>query len=378
MQPLQVSISNVLASANTVKPDEPFWIKYTVRNQGGEGTTVIKLMIDKDSVLTKHCFIARNETRQDSVSIRLYAFGRRTLHLEGTSTLFIQVVKDNQPIEPSISNLQVSPIVKKGSLLHYQYTIKNKGGDKKTFIIPVYLNKAISHIDTIALSAGSAVTMYGNVPAHQDGLQVIMIAGKEAITKAYSLNTAALVLDIPGEVMRTKTVIDKSGFSNDGHRSDFGDYTELPHAASLDSNGTMLTMMEWVYDTGTNKPLTELLAKGDNHVLQLVDGSSLTFFAGGWGRGDCTVPLPADWRNHWHHIAGVCNGKDLRVYIDGELKGVTPLEEMINLNVAARWTIGSNEEFPLDRTFTGKIKGVKIYTTALFARDVMNIYTKEK
>ena len=115
-----------------------------------------------------------------------------------------------------------------------------------------------------------------------------------------------------------------SGFSNDGHKAAFGNYIELPHTASLDSNGTALTMMEWVYDTGTNKSLTELLAKGDNHVLQLVDGNSLTFFAGGWGRGDCTISLPNNWRKQWHHIAGVCNGKDLRVYIDGELKGVTP------------------------------------------------------
>jgi hypothetical protein len=46
--------------------------------------------------------------------------------------------------------------------------------------------------------------------------------------------------------------------------------------------------------------------------------------------------------------------------------------------VAARWTIGSNEEFPLDRTFNGNIKEIKIFAASLNDNDVDNIYNTEK
>jgi hypothetical protein len=66
------------------------------------------------------------------------------------------------------------------------------------------------------------------------------------------------------------------------------------------------------------------------------------------------------------------------LYIDGALKGETAVDELASLNVAAGWTIGSNEEFPFNRTFNGKIRNVKIYAAPLSENDIKAIYLKEK
>lgn len=373
-----ITVSDVIVHKKSVLPDEPFWIHYNLHNSGGSGTSITKLHVDDSITLTKNTFVSKGAIKRDSILCRLYAYGNHVIRLANLQPVSIMVLPSAQNKNPFISTLQVSPVVKVGSFLYDNYTVMNKSGLTKTFVLPVKMNGKVLRYDTVKLKAGDSTVLYHKTKMMSDGLSKISILNKSATAKVYDSATYALVLNIPDEVMGKRIVHDVSGFDNNGQLSSFGNYIELPHTPSLDSNGTTLTMMEWVYDTGTHKSLTELLAKGDNHVLQLVDGSSLTFFAGGWGRGDCTVPLPVDWRNHWHHIAGVCNGKDLRVYVDGELKGVTPVEEVINLDVAARWTIGSNEEFPLNRTFTGKIKGVKIFASPLSSQDVISIYRKEK
>lgn len=373
-----ITISNVIVQKQMVNSDEPFWVIYTLHNNGGSGTYVMQLRISDSIILIKNCFVQQGETKRDSIQCKLYRYGNNAVQIAGLSPFLIQVLQSSKNKQLFVSNLHVSPIVKKGNMLYDNYSVMNKSSATGIFVIPVKMNGRILYSDTVMLNAGDSIILYHQSRILTDGLYSIKVSNEKAIAKVYSHAPDALVLHIPDEVSGKKTVQDESGFANNGKLSSFGNYIELPHTPSLDSNGTALTMMEWIYDTGTNNSLTELLAKGDNHVLQLVDGRSLTFFAGGWGRGDCTVPLPISWRNHWHHIAGVCNGKDLRVYIDGKPEGITPLEEEINLNVAARWTIGSNEEFPLDRTFGGKIKDVKIYASALSEQEIMNIYTKEK
>ncbi|MEO6327298.1 MAG: LamG-like jellyroll fold domain-containing protein [Ginsengibacter sp.] len=87
--------------------------------------------------------------------------------------------------------------------------------------------------------------------------------------------------------------------------------------------------------------------------MQVSGNKQLTFFASDWGRGDCKASLPENWQNSWHHLAGVSDGKSLSLYIDGELKGITKLEEAVNLSVSNKWTVGRNEEFSSQRIFTG-------------------------
>jgi hypothetical protein len=142
--------------------------------------------------------------------------------------------------------------------------------------------------------------------------------------------------------------------------------------------GETITMMAWVYPTAVDGGLTDIFTKGDTNVLQVAAGRTLTFFAGGWGRGDCTVNLPADWLQHWHHIAGVCAGKTLYVYIDGVLQGTTVMDETASLSVSNKWVLGRNEEFPSERVFNGYIANAKIYKEPLSKEEISAVFNGEK
>jgi len=162
-------------------------------------------------------------------------------------------------------------------------------------------------------------------------------------------------------------LVDHSGFGNTVHRvGEGGDrYVEVENSPSLDRMGETLTMAAWVYAAEKGDGLVDILTKGDVDVLQVRDNKQLSFFAGGWGRGDCTVDLPVDWFGRWHHIAGVCTGDRLKVYIDGMLKGTTKLEGRVGLSVTNKWTLGRNEEFPGQRIFKGLLDKVQIWAEPL-------------
>jgi hypothetical protein len=147
-------------------------------------------------------------------------------------------------------------------------------------------------------------------------------------------------------------------------------YVEVENSASLDEPGETLTMAVWVYPVSAGDGLMDILSKGDHNVLQVKDNKQLSFFAGGWGRGDVTVDLPADWYGHWHAIAGVCSGKELRLYIDGKLKGLTKLAAAVDLSVTNKWALGRNEEFPGERVFKGMLDRVQVWATALPAGEI--------
>jgi hypothetical protein len=142
--------------------------------------------------------------------------------------------------------------------------------------------------------------------------------------------------------------------------------------------GESITMMLWVFPIGKNDGLVDLFTKGDYHVLQVGGNKQLTFFAGGWGRGECTAPLPANWFNNWHHIAGVCDGNFFRLYIDGLLKGTIRVQDHVNLSAPNKWSIGRNEEFPGQRIFDGYMDHIKIFAAPLSVSEILNIVNKEK
>jgi len=138
-----------------------------------------------------------------------------------------------------------------------------------------------------------------------------------------------------------------------------------------------LTMCVWVYpEAATGQGLVDIFTNGDTHVLQIGGGgSTLTFFAGGWGRGDCTVDLPANWLHHWHYLSGVCDTDGLTVYIDGQWRRHTPLEKGVHLFGGDNtWMLGRNEEFPGQRIFEGRVDRPMIVQEALDAGTIHALY----
>ncbi|MFC0512728.1 GH92 family glycosyl hydrolase [Mucilaginibacter angelicae] len=385
------SIVSYSANKKSVVPDEQLTVNFKLKNTGSKGIKTVKLSVNGKPYGYKNCLVERGQTIQDSIVFRLYPVGKTLLQLDNMPSLTVDVKLPEKPQEHpyQISGLDVKPMIRLNENQEIKYTIKNTGGISQSFTVPVMLNDLVAFTDNIKLNAGEAKTVSHITKALKNGFEYVKVDSAKAMYKVYESAMESLLLDFTS-ITPGKTVTDSSGFHNDGNiisnlanikdRLLFGDstYVEVPNSPVLDRMGESITMMGWVYPMGNEKGLVDIISKGDNHVLQMTDNKTLTFFAGGWGRGDCTVNLPADWQQHWHHMAGVCSGKTLYVYIDGVLAGTSVLEVSADLSVNNKWTLGRNEEFPSERVFHGYINKVKVFKAALSADDIKTIVASEK
>jgi beta-galactosidase len=148
-----------------------------------------------------------------------------------------------------------------------------------------------------------------------------------------------------------------SGLGMDG-------YAVAADDASLDITGTALTLEAWVLP-GQNLTHAPVIAKGDHQYALKVagNGTDLEFFIydGGW----ITVitPLPGDWQGNWHHIAGIYDGSELRIYIDGVLENTRAHAGSIPSS-AYPANVGRNAEVT-GRQFNGVIDKARIYNAVI-------------
>lgn len=81
--------------------------------------------------------------------------------------------------------------------------------------------------------------------------------------------------------------------------------------------------------------------------------------------------------NTWYHIVGTYDNSKLRIYVNGELKGEVAKTGNITYNSSTPWAVAVN---PSGATggdggyFYGKLSDVRIYSTALSASDVRELY----
>jgi hypothetical protein len=390
-------IMDYAVSKHIVMPNELLTIYFSVANMGSRGVKVITLFVNGKSYGYKHCMVGSGSVRKDSMTFRLYSPGKTELKLEGGAPVIVDVVlpEKSPVVQFKITNLATIPMVKLNDIQKLSYHIQNITGLATVFSVPVMKNDSLFFTDTATLKPGEKKDIAHALSAVANGFQKIGIGEEKVVYKVYKDNTEGLLLDLSSvSNSPDNTIMDNSGYGNKAHiisterspailatgklKFDENSFVEVGNSASLDNMNETITMMGWVYPTGNERGLVDIISKGDSHVLQVTDHKNLTFFAGGWGRGDCTVNLPADWNNKWHHIAGVCTGNKLYLYIDGLLTGTADVEGTVNLSVKNKWTLGRNEEFPSERIYHGYINNVKIYETALTADELKLIVKKER
>ncbi|SHL87677.1 GH92 family glycosyl hydrolase [Mucilaginibacter sp. OK098] len=386
-------ILNYFASKSAVVPDESLTIHFRIANMGTTGVKIVTLLVNGKPYISKNCLVPSGTVKNDSLVCRLYPVGKTEIKLEGQDPIAINVLMPEKLSDRlfKITGLSVRSMIKINEQQQLAYTIQNIGGIKRSFNIPVTKNDTFLFTDTVVLEPGEKKPVKHMFVATSKGFQKISAADQMVSYKVYKDNTESLLLDLsPINYSTDNLVKDKSGYQNDGHllitekhktggRLEFDEYTfvEVNNAPNLDNMDETITMMGWIYPTGNEQGLVDLITKGDSHVLQVTDHKTLTFFAGGWGRGDCTVNLPAGWNNNWHHIAGVCTGKTLSLYIDGVLAGRTVMEITANLSVSNKWTLGRNEEFPSERIYHGYMDKVKVFKAPLTPEEIQAIVVAE-
>lgn len=145
-------------------------------------------------------------------------------------------------------------------------------------------------------------------------------------------------------------------------------YVTLPNDPALNVTGNQLTLEAWVKPepTATHSPF---VTKGDTQYALKQNGDRLEFFVYDSQQQWVTAsaPIPEDWTGKWHHVAGVYDGRSLKLYVDGELKA----ERAYSSEIAANHfpvNIGRNAEN--DRLTRAHIDRVRIYKRALSEAEI--------
>jgi beta-galactosidase len=99
------------------------------------------------------------------------------------------------------------------------------------------------------------------------------------------------------------------------------EWVALYRDPSLDIIGDQLTVEMWVHPRRWNDH-GPLLTKGDHQYgLQQVAADTLEFFIHDGKRVSVKAPAPEGWEGAWHHLAGVYDGQELRLLVDGTVIG---------------------------------------------------------
>jgi len=195
---------------------------------------------------------------------------------------------------------------------------------------------------------------------------------------------------------------DTSGFENHGtiigpvnwieHKADRAlqinnqSLVAFPLSESLDITGATMTLSVWLNPASlsvesssskysfNSRGTIDFFTKGDYTAFQInISSGQLSFFSGGWGRGKCTISLPDNWLYNWHHIVGVCTGKEIKLYLNGKLQQSILVDGEIQ-STEVPWNLGRNAELPYSRRFEGAFKDVKIFKDALTDQDIWKLF----
>ena len=156
-------------------------------------------------------------------------------------------------------------------------------------------------------------------------------------------------------------------------------WVNVPDSASLDISGDQVTVSTW-YRPSTNDTSininSQIVAKwlGTNSAYALGYGltpNHIWFGVYTGSNGVAHGPTAVDEVGKWHHIAGVYNGSEVIVYIDGVAGAVTNHTGSIyNSSKPLRISGYANGWRPLH----GTVDDVRIYNRALSAEEIQQLY----
>ena len=146
-----------------------------------------------------------------------------------------------------------------------------------------------------------------------------------------------------------------------------GDYVDLGTGADFDVV-SQITVAAWIKVNAFDMDWQAIVTKGDTAWrLSRSQGDNLHFACTGfwpeWVHGSANVN-----DGQWHHVAGLYDGAELRLYVDGRLDVAETASGSINVN-GYPVIVGANAEQP-GRAWNGLIDDVRIYNYALSAAEI--------
>jgi len=127
------------------------------------------------------------------------------------------------------------------------------------------------------------------------------------------------------------------------------DFVEVTSTPELNITGDELTLQTWIYPRGYNGS-NSMISKG-NHSFALEQNhkDSICFTIHTDRMYQVSAYLPRDWNFNWHHVAGIYNGNEISIFLDGEKIASSPASGNISRTFYAI-TIGKNHERDHEQT----------------------------
>ena len=156
-------------------------------------------------------------------------------------------------------------------------------------------------------------------------------------------------------------------------------YVNIPDSPLLDSFSNNITIELWLKanDTNVNSDWQGIVTKGNAAwEIQATTGEKGVYFTGSGGLSTGLKSTRNVKDGQWHHVAGVYDGTNIYLYVDGTLDASTPASGNIVQN-SYPMTIGCNGQgvsgYP-GYFYNGSIDEVSLYHRALSASEIQTIY----
>jgi len=135
---------------------------------------------------------------------------------------------------------------------------------------------------------------------------------------------------------------------------------------ALDITGKQLTLSLWIFPRKWNGN-GQMITKGSYQFgLNQFTKDSLEFFVTDSEKKTLKVSLPENWENNWHQVAGIADGTNLAIYLDGVKSGSKPFSGSI-----------TNKPFPVNIGRFSDIEGQEYpYNLSNAIFDRISIFVK--
>lgn len=379
-------------SLKQMKPDQKNTLCFTVMNKGAKGTFFAEVYDNDQLIASKRLLVNPEESVTDTLSFTLYKEGAHQVRFE-KQTMPVWVEEAGQPATPFIcTEIRIPPLAHTGDTLLWDICCKNISGRTYTQEIPLWIADKVVATKKITLSPGEERFIQIPVRVDWEGFTEVKALDRVKRIKGYAKATDACVLYPDFTSAGSGLLPDLSGFDNQGEpygsllwgrqggqatvQTGTNAYITFPRSESLQYTGNALTISTWLFPQERPHGYADFFTKGDYSLFKMEGPNALAFFAGGWGRGTCNVKVPDNWYTAWHHIAGVCTGSSLKLFIDGCLIQEIQIEGNLE-PTELPWNLGRNAEMPYSRFFNCRFAGLRIFGAALSDADIRDLYLKD-